>query len=148
MPWDPDAEEYHRRHELESEPVARVTVINDDPDFLDVMGDVLEALGHEARVMAAQPATLDDIASTRPDLLIVDLRLESSVLNDGWGVVVGSRAHDELRGVPVVLCTADAEFVRTRGHEISALTDVHPLPKPFGVDALEELIGRLLERFD
>ena len=127
--------------------MARVTVVNDNPDFLDVMNDVLAVLGHEATVVTGESASLDDIARSRPDLLIVDLRLDTGILNDGWGIVVGSRAHDRLQDVPLILCTADAEFVRNRAEELSALTDVHPLPKPFGVDELEELIERLLERF-
>jgi DNA-binding response OmpR family regulator len=110
------------------------------------MADVLESLNHSATVLPSASVTIDEIASTAPELLIVDLRLQSSVLNDGWGVIVGSRAHPRLRDVPIVLCSADHEFLHSRADEISALADVHPLRKPFGMEDVGELIRRLLER--
>jgi CheY-like chemotaxis protein len=128
--------------------MARITVINDNPEFLDVMDAVLNALGHESTILIGGSVTVEDVADSRPDLVVIDLRLDSGLLNDGWGIVLGCRAHEQLADVPIVLCTADADFLRARAEEISALADVHPLPKPFGMQELEELIGKLLERFE
>ena len=111
------------------------------------MQDVLDALDHDGTTLRAEDVTIDAIADTRPDLLIVDLRLgDASVLTDGWAVVVGSRAHAQLRDVPIVVCSADVVFLRERAAEIAALADVHPLSKPFSVTDLQELIDRLLSR--
>ena len=126
--------------------MARITVVNDHPDFLSVMDEVLQHLGHDGTVLPGESVTIEEIAASRPELLIVDLRMASEVLNDGWGVVLGVRSHPELRDVPVVLCTADHNFLRSRSEEISALADVHPLRKPFGLNDVEELVERLLER--
>jgi CheY-like chemotaxis protein len=126
--------------------MARVTVINDQPDYLGVMRDVLEALNHEGTPLRGETVSIEEIADTRPDLLIVDLRMDSGVLNDGWGVIVGARADPRLADVPIIISTADHEFLRNRAAEISALADLHPLPKPFGMQDVEELITRLLER--
>jgi len=126
--------------------MARVTVINDQPDYLGVMRDVLEALDHDGTPLRGETVSIDDIAATEPDLLIVDLRMDSGVLNDGWGVIVGARADPRLASVPIIISTADHDFLRNRAEEISALADVHPLPKPFGMEDVEELIRRLLDR--
>jgi len=45
-----------------------------------------------------------------------------------------------------LISTADHEFLRRRTEEIGELADVHPLPKPFGMDDVEELADRLLQR--
>jgi CheY-like chemotaxis protein len=126
--------------------MARVTVVNDQPEFLGVMRDVLDELGHEALALEGSTVTVDQIADGRPELLIVDLRLKNEVLNDGWGLIVAARAHPALRDIPIVISTGDHEFLNRRAEEISALADVHPLPKPFAMEDVEELLARLLER--
>ena len=88
--------------------------------------------------------TLDEIAASDPELLIIELRLESGVLNDGWGIVVGARAHPQLADVPI--SSGDLQFMRERADEISAIADVHTLAKPFRLAEVEDLVKRLVER--
>lgn len=126
--------------------MARVTIVNDQPEYLGVMREVLDALGHEATALAGATVSIEQIADTEPALLIVDLRMQNEVLNDGWGLIVAARMHPDLTDVPIIISTADHEFLHRRAAEISELADVHPLPKPFGMDDVEELIDRLLER--
>lgn len=126
--------------------MARVTVINDQPEFLGVMREVLDDLGHEATALEGATVSIDQIAETRPELLIVDLRMHNEVLNDGWGLIVAARAHETLKDVPIVISSADHDFLRRRADEIGALADVHPLPKPFAMEDVEEVLDRLLER--
>jgi CheY-like chemotaxis protein len=126
--------------------MARVTVINDQPEYLGVMREVLDELGHEAIALEGSTVTVDQIADVRPELLIVDLRMQNEVLNDGWGLIVAARAHPVLRDVPIVISSGDHEFLNRRADEIGALADVHPLPKPFAMEDVEELLDQLLGR--
>ena len=57
-----------------------------------------------------------------------------------------TRAHEPLREVPVVLCSADIVELRARADEMAAIADVHVLEKPFRIEEAEELVRRLLER--
>ena len=127
--------------------MARITVVNDSEEFLAVMRDVFDTLGHMPTVLNAAQATVDEVASTRPHLLVVDLRLGSaSILDDGWALIVGVRAHPDLADVPIIVCSGDVLFLRERSEEIAALADVHALEKPFGVSEVEELVRNLLDR--
>ena len=126
--------------------MARVTVINDQPEFLGVMREVLNELGHEALALEGSTVTVDQIADAHPELLIVDLRMNNAVLNDGWGLIVAARAHPILKDVPIVISSGDHEFLNRRAEEIGALADVHPLPKPFAIEDVEELLDQLLDR--
>lgn len=126
--------------------MARVTVINNSDEFLGMMSDLLAATGHDCVPLRGAEHSVDEIAATAPDAMIVDLRLSPSVLTDGWAVVVGARTHPALKEVPVILATGDHDFLRERAQEISAMADVHPLPKPFSIADVEELLGRLLDR--
>ena len=126
--------------------MARLTVVNDSDEFLGVMTEVIREAGHQCTALRGETVTLDDIAATDPELLIVDLRLESGVLNDGWGIVVGARAHPRLADVPIIICSGDVQFLRERADEIAALADVHTLAKPFRLAEVEDLVTRLLDR--
>ena len=127
--------------------MARITTINDSEEFLAVMRDVFDHLGHTPTVLQSNDVTVEQVAASRPDLLVVDLRLRSaSALDDGWALIVGARAHPDLADVPIIVCSGDVQFLRQRAEEIAALADVHALEKPFGVGEVEELVRFLLER--
>lgn len=126
--------------------MARVIVINNSDEFLGMMADLLAATGHECIAMKGEEQSVDDLAAAKPDAMIVDLRLSPTLLTDGWALVVGARAHPALSGVPIVLATADHEYLRDRADEIAAMADVHPLPKPFSITDVEALLERLLDR--
>src|SRR5918994_5802693 len=127
--------------------MARITTINDNEEFLAVMRDVFDHLGHTPTVLQADDVTVEQVAASRPDLLVADLRLGSAaVLDDGWALIVGARAHPDLADVPIIVCSGDVLFLRERAAEIAALADVHALEKPFGVSEVEELVTHLLDR--
>ncbi len=127
--------------------VARVTVVNDRPEFLDVMREILEPAGHEVTTMEGDELDVDQLAATQPDLLIIDLRLdpEKSRLT-GWDIIVLARADDRTGSVPIILCSADQIGTRDHGDELQALADVHILLKPFALAEMEDLVRRLLAR--
>jgi CheY-like chemotaxis protein len=129
--------------------IARITVVNDSEEFLGLMREVLDALGHTPTVLDGSKVTVEEIAGTHPHILVIDLHLGSpEVLDDGWALVVGSRAHPELADVPIVVCSGNVIYLRERAAEIAALADVHPLEKPFGLVDVEDLLRRLLERYE
>ena len=60
-------------------------------------------------------------------------------------MVIGlARADDELRQVPIVVCTADIVQSGDRLDELSKTGNIHVLQKPFGSEDLEALMGPLL----
>ena len=122
--------------------MARVTVVNDDPAFLELMDDVLEQLGHEASVLSAETASLDSVVDTQPDLLVVDLHLKGDAWT-GWRFATAARAHPALAEVPLILASGDHRFLREREEELGAMTDLHVLRKPFTLDDVEGLLGRM-----
>ena len=90
-------------------------------------------------------ATIEAIATTDPDLLVIDLRLGREAPS-GWDILLMARAHGALREVPIILCSADIVELRSRKEEMSSIADVHILEKPFRIEQAEELVRRLLER--
>lgn len=116
--------------------IARITVANDNPDFLDAMHDLLEELGpHDVSIINGDHAAVPDIVATNPELLIVDLRLGEGTLK-GWDLAVLVRAHDELRAVPMIVCSGDVRTLRERQAEFLSVGGIHILEKPFGIEML------------
>ena len=124
----------------------RVTVVNDNPEFLKLMGDLL----HEERYMV----TLVDgdredavalIAASRPQALIIDLRLGRNELH-GWEVLQALRSDPELSELPTLICTGDIRGLEQVAERMAGMRRVSTLTKPFAIDELFSKLDALLER--
>jgi CheY-like chemotaxis protein len=124
---------------------ARVTVIDDSIDFLQLMEEILRGLGHTMTGLQAVGTSVEEVVATSPDLLVVDLRLENRPQEiSGFELLVLARSHRDLLDVPVILCTADLFELKRRLPELRQIAGVHVLTKPFELDVINELVERLL----
>ena len=131
---------------LESGTMARVTVINDSPQFLALMDDLLTTLGHQMTGYQAVATGFEQIIASEPELLVVDLRLEDKRQEvSGWELIILAKAHRDLQHVPIILCTADLWELEKRATDLEQIADVHVRTKPFEVNEMCDLIQRLLD---
>jgi signal transduction histidine kinase/ActR/RegA family two-component response regulator len=115
----------------------RVLVVDDVPVNREVVREMLEPLGFEVDAAADGPAALASVERARPDLVLMDLRMEPM---SGAEVVQRLRAVEAWRGLRIVSFSASA-LGFTRDDAVRIGCDDH-LPKPFRE---AELLG-LLER--
>ena len=120
---------------------ALVAVVDDDAAILDLMQDILHEQGY--RVLRYQSAAdgVAMLAHERPDLLVLDLRMEDSY--SGLVVLKAMRENLATAAVPCILCSADITFLRERAEDLRVL-DCEPLEKPFAVEDFITMIRRLL----
>jgi DNA-binding response OmpR family regulator len=119
-------------------------VVNDSPEFLEMMGDWLESERYHASLIDGdEVSSIEPIRSTRPNLLIVDLRLRGAELS-GWEILQAIRADAELGRLPVIICTADIVQVQDRAEEIANVPGIEVLQKPFRIDELDAVVSRLI----
>ena len=124
--------------------VARITVVNDTPDFLDLVHDILEGDRYDTTLIDGdREDALALIRESRPDLLMIDLRLSHDGL-EGWDIAQEVRRDPVFAGIPVLVCSADMVAMEELEGQLSATRGVATLRKPFGVDELVEAIERLL----
>lgn len=124
----------------------RVTVVDDAPDFLELMRLVLEPHGY-AVTCIAEHATVQRLVDSRPDLMIIDLRLQQPPTElAGWDLIVLASHHAELHDVPIVVCSADLTELNERTQEVEGAERLYALAKPFELAALESLVQRLAHR--
>lgn len=123
----------------------RVTVVNDNPEFLALVDDLLKMEDYETTLVDGDRGeALDRIRASRPDVLMIDLRLGSEGLH-GWDIAQEVRADPELRGTPILICSADTMALDMLHEEFEGARDVAELTKPFDIDDLYAAIEGLLE---
>jgi DNA-binding response OmpR family regulator len=125
-------------------PRPRISVVNDNAEFLELMSAILaEDAGYDVTLFDGEKTSIDEIAASDPDLLIVDLLLGGA---SGWEIVALARADSRLSSVPVLICSADVAALRDRADELERVGNLHVLRKPFGVDELTDTVSGILDR--
>jgi len=82
----------------------RVLVADDDPDWRELMRDILESEGHTVAVAENGLAALDRLSDFEPFVIVSDLRMPGL---DGRQLT--GRVHARDRHIPVIVVTADKE---------------------------------------
>jgi CheY-like chemotaxis protein len=125
--------------------MARVSVINDSSEFLQLMQDLLSSLGHNMTGFQAVDTAFEQVVASDPQLLVVDLRLEDKRQEvSGWELIILAKAHRDLLNVPIILCTADVWELEKRAKDLEQIAGVHVRTKPFAVDEMCDLVQELL----
>jgi CheY-like chemotaxis protein len=124
--------------------MARVTVVNDNPEFLDLVHDILEGDRYDTVLIDGDdPNALDLIRSSNPDLLMIDVRL--GVEGDhGWEIAQEVRKEPQFEELPVLLCSADTVALEGLESRLAETRRVATLAKPFTIDQLVTILDELL----
>lgn len=109
-----------------------VLVVDDEPQIIRALRINLAARGYDVRVAINGHAALHDVATHKPDVIVLDLGLPDL---DGVQVI------SQMRGwttVPIIVLTVDGNSAR-KVEALDAGADDY-VTKPFGID---ELLARL-----
>lgn len=117
-----------------------ILVINDSPEFLQLMHDFLTDEGYVVELLSSGDDVLSRVADVEPCLIVLDLVLGAI---DGWVVLTQLRADERARNLPVILCTAASERVKPFEETLSE-TGTRVLEKPFDLDHMLEMIRESL----
>jgi DNA-binding response OmpR family regulator len=115
----------------------RAFVVEDDPDFRDLVRDVLERAGWTVDAAEDGFAALSQIRRVIPDLILLDLRMPNL---DGGGVLSLLRSTEVGRRIPVLVMTGARVDDEIR--ELASAVLVKPFDR---ADLLRE-VRRLTER--
>ena len=125
--------------------MAKILIVDDDPDFVSTTRIVLERAGHEVIHASSGDAGYERAQAERPDLMVLDVIMDS-VLD---GVSTSERMHDdpELRDTPIIMVTSIANtdyaalFPTDEYIHINAF-----LSKPISPNDLIRHVNRLLPK--
>ena len=125
---------------------AKIVVTDDDPEIRDTLQAMLETRGYAAVTAADRGEGMATIRRERPDLVILDVMMES--WQDGFEMSREMRQDPELESIPILMLTAVGE--RTGVDVKSSAGDPTWLPvdafleKPVEPDVLFSKIEELL----
>jgi DNA-binding response OmpR family regulator len=118
--------------------MARVLVIDDEPDVLLLCRVNLERAGHEVLEAPDGERGMALARTERPDVIVLDVMLPRT---DGFEILETFLALDETRNVPIVMLTAKTQHEdQVRGWSAGASGYV---TKPFSPAALTETLARV-----
>jgi DNA-binding response OmpR family regulator len=116
--------------------VARVLVVDDEPDILLLHRLNLENAGHEVLLAADGSKALERITMDRPDCVVLDVMMP---VLDGWGVLEALQA---LTGAPPVLVVSAKSTDADIDHALSLGAKGY-LSKPFNATTLLAEVAKL-----
>src|SRR3954469_25493097 len=117
--------------------MARILVVDDEPDISLLHRLNLEGPGREGRLAADGMTALERIDRDHPDCVVLDVMMP---VLDGWGVL---EALQERHDAPPVLVVSDKSADVDIDHAV-AMGAKGYLSKPFNAQALLDEVARLL----
>ncbi|MGC8503382.1 MAG: sigma-54-dependent transcriptional regulator [Acidithiobacillus sp.] len=120
-------------------PSRSILILDDDPDFLRLLGLWLESEGHDVFASSDPVTGVARLRSRIPDLIISDLRMP---VIDGMGILEEAQRLDP--DLPVILLTAHGSIPNAveamRGNAFGYLS------KPFSSEELQDLVKSALSQ--
>src|SRR3984893_3299693 len=121
---------------------ARIAVINDDTDFLDLMRDLLQQeADYEVLICKEWDHAYQFVKDKQPDLVIQDIRIGGE--EHGWTILNLLTLDPETRPIPLIVCSAAIQSLHEH-QDLLSKYGICALPKPFDIEALLETIARML----
>jgi len=126
--------------------MARILVVDDDPDIVESVTVVLENKGHEVIGAYGGVEGLEKAKNEKPDAIILDVMMPDK---DGYEVCKELKADPEYSDIPILLLTAVASKISTTfyTHRMGMETEADDyVDKPVEPSELARLVERLLKR--
>ncbi len=121
---------------------ARILVVNDTQEILELFRMLLEEEGYEVILSGFPIQQISDVERINPDLIILDFVFGDQKI--GWQMLQMLKMQRSTALIPVIVCTAALDMVREQeGYLVSQ--GVHVVFKPFDIDHLMVNVKQLLE---
>ena len=120
----------------------KILVVDDEPDILFTIGQMLEISGFEIiKANSGDEAikTLKDL-NANPDLILLDIMMPEI---SGWDVAAKIKENPEWKGIPIVFLTAKGD---TMSIGMGGLAAEDYIVKPFDIKDLKARINKILNK--
>jgi two-component system, chemotaxis family, chemotaxis protein CheY len=112
--------------------------VDDDPDILEALSEILEAEGFEIRRARNGKEALERLEPEPPHLILLDLMMP---VMDGWEFAQRMRQKSpHLASIPIIVLSAD----RNVGSKAKDIGAVGHLAKPFELNDLLSMVRQAL----
>jgi CheY-like chemotaxis protein len=131
--------------------MAKILVVDDDPDTVEVIRMTLESAGYEVVSASNGRQGLERVVSEKPDLIILDVMMDTTT--EGFQFSLTLRSPDPnspyaaYRHIPILMLTAIHTTTPLRfAPDMDYLPVEEFVEKPISPEKLLEKVARLLKR--
>jgi len=125
--------------------MAKILVVDDDPDFVSATKIVLEKNDHEVISASSGDTGYQRAKDDRPDMVLLDVIMDT-VLD---GLSVSQRMHDDpdLRDIPIIMVTSIANTDYAELFPTDEYIHINAfMSKPFSGDELMRQVNKYLPK--
>lgn len=119
--------------------MAKILIVDDNPDVLQVMQLLLGSRGYEVEVTTKGGDTLELVNTFQPDLVFLDIHLGGM---DGRDISVALKSAEATKHLPIILFSAN--IIKGTTLQDSLADDF--IAKPFDIHELLIKVGKLIGR--
>jgi DNA-binding response OmpR family regulator len=119
--------------------MAKILIIDDDPDIRTVINILLRKKGHEVETASREEEVFDQLERFDPDVVLLDVLLSGS---DGRKICKAIKQNEKTRHIPVIMFSAHpgaADKITDYGAEDF-------ISKPVNADLLLEKINQQIKQ--
>jgi len=125
--------------------MAKILLVDDDPDFVDATKLILEKSGHNVIVANQAKEGWEKAKKEAPDLFIIDVMMEST--DAGFQLVYKIKNDDKLKSKPILVLTSVGKvtgfkFDKAKDQEYMPVEEY--LEKPVKPEVLLDKINKAL----
>ena len=120
--------------------IKKIMVVDDEPDILHTVGQMLEMSGYEVIKAIHGKECLEKLneLTTNPDLILLDIMMPDV---SGWDVAAKIKENPEWTSIPIVFLTAKGD---TMSIGMGGMTAEDYIVKPFDVKDLIIRVNKIL----
>ena len=127
--------------------MAKILLIDDDPDFVDATKLILEKSGHKISTASNSKEGWTKAQKENPDLILLDVMMEDP--DAGFQLAYKIRGDKNLKNKPILLLTAVGKvtgfkFDKTKDADFMPVSEY--LEKPIKPEVLLEKINKALAK--
>jgi DNA-binding response OmpR family regulator len=118
----------------------KIMVVDDEPDILTTVGQMLEMSGFEVIRAADGKECIKKLneSTTNPDLILLDIMMPDV---SGWDVAANIKENPDWRSIPIVFLTAKGD---TMSIGMGGMASEDYIVKPFDIKDLIIRIQKIL----
>lgn len=128
--------------------MAKILIIDDDPDLVEAMKVVLENQRHQVVVAKSGKEGLKKVKSAKPDLVILDVMMET--MDKGFEVARDLKKDNSSKDIPILMLTSIKERTGLGFENEAGDPDWLPVDdycdKPLNPDDLVKKVESLLRK--
>ncbi len=109
--------------------MAKILVVDDEPDIVEIITFTLESKGHEITAAKDGVEGIEQVKKNEPDLIILDVMMPKM---NGMQVVDYLRNKEQYNHIPIIMLTATTQYSRKPDEEWRKKIGVEDyISKPF-----------------